>query len=66
MTFPQGLWDINPWKRFRFELYLQQKEGMGDYWVLLWVVSMTLYQIYKTQRLVVTEIEKMKVKEEQL
>ena len=39
---------------------------MGDYWVLLGVVSMTLYQIYKTQRLVVTEIERIKVKEEKL
>lgn len=29
MTFPQGLWDINPWKRFRFELYLQSKRMYG-------------------------------------
>lgn len=39
---------------------------MVDYWVLLGVVSLTLYQICKTQCLVLTEIEKMKVKEEQL
>ena len=39
---------------------------MVDYWVLLGVVSMTLYQIYKTQCLVVTEIERIKVKEEKL
>ena len=32
---------------FRFELYLQQKEGMVDYWVLLGVVVFTLYHIYK-------------------
>jgi hypothetical protein len=66
MTFPQALRSKKPWRSFRFELYLQKKECMGDYWVLLGVVSMTLYQIFKTQRLVVTEIERIKVKEEKL
>ena len=47
MRFPQALRSNKPWKRFRFELYLQQKEGMGDYWVLLGVVVFTLYHIYK-------------------
>lgn len=47
MRFPQALRSKKPWKMFRFELYLQQKEGMVDYWVLLGVVVFTLYQIYK-------------------